>query len=422
VHTRSLSDWLAWQESLNPAEIELGLDRVRAVAEKLSLTPPSDAVFVIAGTNGKGSCAALLEAILRTTDAKVGVYGSPHLVRYNERIRVDGIEAADAELVAAFERIEKARAGIPLTFFEFGTLAALLIFSEQNCSAWILEVGLGGRLDAVNIIDGSFSIITTVDIDHQEWLGDTVEKIAAEKAGVIRPKQAAFYGDRPVPVSIRELAASNSAPLHCLNETYRYELRASSWDWFGAAVELRQLNLPPSGSEDQVRNASLVLAVVEQYDAELLNQAEVISRLIATTQLPGRFQVFNDEHQWVLDVAHNRQAATALRAKLQHLESTQSRSTTVVIGMLEGKQVEEFTGELVALADRWITCTPGGQRGVSAEYLARCIDQQGVPTAAAGTVQQALEMARRLTPPEGRIVVCGSFLVVGPALEWLGLY
>ncbi len=422
MHTRSLSDWLAWQESLNPAEIELGLDRVRTVAERLSLTPPNDAVFVLAGTNGKGSCAAFLEAILRTTGASVGVYASPHLVRYNERIRVDGREADDTELVAAFEKIEIARAGIPLTFFEFGTLAALLIFSEQNCSAWILEVGLGGRLDAVNIINASFSIITTVDIDHQEWLGDTVEKIAAEKAGVIRPKKAAFYGDRPVPASIRGVAERNSAPLHCLDESYRYELGEESWDWFGVAVELRQLNWPPAGSEDQVRNASLVLAVVEQYDPALLSRTETINSLIAATQLPGRFQIVHDEHQWILDVAHNPQAANALRAKLQHLESVESRATTVVIGMLEDKQVEKFTHELVGIANRWITCTTGGPRGVSAVRLAERIDEKGVPIAAAGTVQQALEMARILTPPEGRIVVCGSFLVVGPALEWLGLY
>jgi dihydrofolate synthase/folylpolyglutamate synthase len=422
VYTRSLSDWLVWQESLNPAEIELGLDRVQAVAERLSLTPPNGAVFTIAGTNGKGSCAAFLEAILQTTGTRVGVYSSPHLVRYNERIRVAGQEAADAELVAAFEKIEIARGEIPLTFFEFGTLAALLIFAEQNCSVWILEVGLGGRLDAVNIIDASFSIITTVDIDHQEWLGDTVEKIAAEKAGVIRPKQPAFYGDRPVPGSIREVALRNAAPLYCLNETYRYEMHEDSWDWFGAAVELRQLSLPPAGSEEQVRNASLALAVIEQYDPALINRMEVISSLIARTQLPGRFQIFNDEHQWVLDVAHNRQAATALKVKLQHLESVESRSTTFVIGMLADKQVKEFTHELAGLASQWITCMTDSQRGMGAEQLAGCIDDQGVPIVAAGTVQQALEKARMLTPLEGRIVVCGSFLVVGPALEWLGLY
>ena len=165
---RSLSDWLSWQESLNPAEIELGLDRVSAVSAKLPLTPPPGAVFIVAGTNGKGSCAAILEAILRAAGLKVGVYSSPHLVRYNERVRVDGKESTDADLVAAFEKIEIARDGIPLTFFEFGTLAALDIFSRQDCAAWILEVGLGGRLDAVNIVEPDFSIITTVDIDHQE--------------------------------------------------------------------------------------------------------------------------------------------------------------------------------------------------------------------------------------------------------------
>jgi dihydrofolate synthase/folylpolyglutamate synthase len=422
VHTRSLSDWLAWQESLNPAEIELGLDRVRTVAEKLLLTPPKDAVFVVAGTNGKGSCAAFLEAILRTSAARVGVYSSPHLVRYNERIRVNGKEPDDAELVAVFEQIELARDGIPLTFFEFGTLAALLIFTKKNCSAWVLEVGLGGRLDAVNIINASFSIITTVDIDHQGWLGDTLEEIAAEKAGVIRPNKAAFYGDRPVPVSIRDAAKTNSAPFYCLDETYSYKLRKDSWDWFGAAVELRELNLPPAGGEEQVRNASLILAAIEQFDPGLLSSTEAISSLIAATQLPGRFQIMNDEHQWILDVAHNRQAASALREKLQHLESAEPRSTTIVIGMLEDKQVKEFTRELSGIANQWVTCTTSGVRGMNAEDLAECIEEQGIPIMAAGTVQQALEISRTQTPSGGRVIVCGSFLVVGPALEWLGLY
>jgi len=423
MHTRPLTDWLVWQESLNPAEIELGLDRVRSVAEKFSLKPPRDAVFVVAGTNGKGSCAATLEAILRTAEGKVGVYGSPHLVRYNERIRVDGKEPADAELVSAFERIELARSGVPLTFFEFGTLAALLIFSEQKCDVWILEVGLGGRLDAVNIIDANFSIITTVDIDHQEWLGDTVEKIAAEKAGVIRSEMPAFYGDRPVPDSIRDVATRAGAPLFCLDEAYSYELRDDSWDWFGSAVELRQLPLPPGGSEDQVRNVSLALAVAEQYSPMLFKRVEVLAEIVASTRLPGRFQVINREHQWILDVAHNRQAAAALKAKLLRLGSVDAHSITVVIGMLGDKQVKEFTRELAGIAGRWITCATGGNRGVSAEYLAGCIDNvDGATIIAAGTVEQALDLARTLTPPGDRILVCGSFLVVGPALEWLGLY
>lgn len=421
--SRSLSEWLAWQESLNPAEIELGLDRVCTVAAKLSLTPPAGSVFVVAGTNGKGSCAATLEAILRTDGISVGVYSSPHLLRYNERVRVNGREAADADLVRAFEKIESARCGVPLTFFEFGTLAALLIFSWQKCTAWILEVGLGGRLDAVNIIDADYSVITTVDIDHQDWLGDTVEEIAAEKAGVMRAKRPAFYGDYPVPESIRQAVRKNGAPFYCLNETFNCKKHAASWDWSGVAVELARLPLPPGGSDDQLRNVSLALAVVEQYAPALLNDADALAEIIASTQLPGRFQVVSREHQWILDVAHNRQAAAALKAKLSGLESRKVESITIVVGMLADKQVQEFARELAGVANRWITCATVGGRGMSAEQLAGYIEQLDVgPVTAAGTVEQGLELAAQLTPKGGRILVCGSFLVVGPALEWLGLY
>jgi dihydrofolate synthase/folylpolyglutamate synthase len=421
--SRSLSEWLLWQESLNPAEIELGLDRVRGVADKLSLTPPVGAVFVVAGTNGKGSCAAAIEALVRTTGATVGVYSSPHLVRYNERICVDGVAASDAELVAAFEKIELAREEIPLTFFEFGTLAALQIFAARNCAAWVLEVGLGGRLDAVNIVDASYSVITTVDIDHQEWLGDTVEQIAAEKAGVIRSRTPVFYGDKPVPESVREAAEKHEAPFYRLDESYRYEIREDSWDWFGAAVELRHLPLPPGAGADQVRNVSLALAVIEQYDTAILTGTEDLRNLLASTRLPGRFQIVNREHEWVLDVAHNRQAAAALKAKMLHLGSLAGGSTTIVVGMLGDKQAQPFVRELADIADRWVTCTTGGNRGASDESLAMTINElNGVEASAGGTVAQALELARKRTPHGGRILVCGSFMVVGPALEWLGLY
>ena len=423
MRSRSLSDWLAWQESLNPAEIELGLDRVRLVAQQLGFSPPAGAVFVVAGTNGKGSCSAILEAILRTSGSRVGVYSSPHLVRYNERVRVNGEEATDTDLENAFVNIESVRAGVPLTFFEFGTLAALQVFSQQECDAWVLEVGLGGRLDAVNIVDADYSIITTIDIDHQDWLGDTIEKIAAEKAGVVRRDKPAFYGDKPVPKSIRRATDRQGATLYCLDETYSYKVHEDTWEWFGADTKLPHLPIPPGGSEDQIRNVSLALAVAEQYDCALLDDTETLAGLIATTRLPGRFQIYSAKHQWILDVAHNRQAAAALRDKILRLESTAVDSTTIVIGMLADKQVEDFARELAGVANRWVTCSTSGIRGGGAEQLADCINElQLGPAMPAGTIEQGMEMARTLTPEGGRILVCGSFLVVGPALEWLGLY
>ena len=192
---RNLSEWLAWQESLNPAEIDLGLERIRSVAGQLGLQPPSGGVVTVAGTNGKGSTAAVIEALLRAGGKRTGLYSSPHLVCYNERIRLSSIPVEDAELVDAFEQIEHVRGAIPLTFFEYGTLAALLIFSRHDCDTWVLEVGLGGRLDAVNLIDPDVAVITTIALDHQEWLGDTIEEIAREKAGIIRPGKPVLYGE-----------------------------------------------------------------------------------------------------------------------------------------------------------------------------------------------------------------------------------
>jgi dihydrofolate synthase/folylpolyglutamate synthase len=422
MRKKSLSEWLSWQESLNPAEIELGLERVRAVAQQLLLRQPASRVFVVAGTNGKGSCVAALDEILRTAGLRVGTYTSPHLVHYNERIRVNGVPATDEELVRSFEAIETVRAGIELTFFEYGTLAALAHFSAQDCDAWVLEVGLGGRLDAVNIVDGDFSAVTTVALDHQDWLGDSVAAIGLEKAGVYRPRQPAFYGSRDLPGSVRQYVQKLDCQLIMPGAGYDFVMGPDSWKWTGSGLELTQLPLPPGGGPELVANISLALAMAEQCDPSLLGNPPVVRSLVAQLQLPGRFQIVHREHEWVLDVAHNAQAAGALREKLLAAEPATS-STTIVVGMLADKQAQEFAAQLAAVGDKWVTCATVGQRGVGAAELARLIEKEvDVPIIVAGDVGQALALARSATPPGGRIIVCGSFLVVGPALEWLGLY
>jgi dihydrofolate synthase/folylpolyglutamate synthase len=422
MQKKTLSEWLSWQESLNPAEIKLGLERIRTVARQLPLRQPAGRAFVVAGTNGKGSCVATLDEILQAAGLRVGTYTSPHLVHYNERIKVNGVPATDHELVRSFEAIETARRGIELTFFEYGTLAALAHFSAQDCDAWVLEVGLGGRLDAVNIIDGDFSAITTVALDHQDWLGDSVAAIGVEKAGVYRAGQPAFYGSRDMPGSVREYAQKLGCQLIMPGAGYDFVIGSDSWRWKGAELELEQLPLPPGGGSELVANISLALAMVEQCDSGLLGNPATIRSLVAQFQLPGRFQIVHREHEWVLDVAHNAQAAGALREKLLAAVPA-TESTTVVVGMLADKQAQEFAAQLAGIADRWITCATVGQRGVGAAELARLIeDELDVPIIVAGEVDQALALARSETPPGGRIIVCGSFLVVGPAFEWLGLY
>lgn len=415
---RTLGQWLEWQETLNPAEIDLGLERVNRVFERLNLKPPSGHVFTVAGTNGKGSTVAAMDAVLRTAGRQTGVYTSPHLLRYNERIVVNGIPADDEQIVGAFEAVEAARGDIPLTYFEFGTLAALQHFCTAGCDSWVLEVGLGGRLDAVNVVSADVAVITTVDLDHQAWLGDSIELIAKEKAGIMRQGKPVFYGDRPVPNSVRQYAADCGASLHCLGESFSFQRSdEDSWQWRGASRELSGLQLPPGGVA-QLRNQSVALAALEQWDPDSLDCAVQSPGLLAAHNLPGRVQRHADSHNWLLDVAHNPQAARALHDALGSEEPA-----TVVVGMLGDKYAEDFLHALGFDNAKWLACPTPGPRGAKAAELADRLrpllqnDCEAYPT-----VEAALQAAREQTPAGGLILVCGSFGVVGPALRWLGLY
>ena len=418
---RSLDDWLQWQESLNASEIDLGLDRITKVANCLDLQPPAGSVFVVAGTNGKGSCVWLLEQLLLAEGIRTGAYTSPHLLRYNERIRIDGAPVDDHDLVQAFERIESARGEQALTYFEYGTLAALWIFSNTPCDAWLLEVGLGGRLDAVNIVEPDYSLITTIALDHQVWLGNDVEQIAREKAGIMREATPAFFGDHPAPAAIGQRARELGTPLFCLRDAFDYSLEDTTWNWRGQHCELKTLPWPPGRAEEQIRNLSLVLAVLERHDPALLKRHHLICELAERFRLPGRFQIVNGDRQWVLDVAHNTQAASSLRNKLEALGPVPF--TAAVVGLMADKPAADFALDLSGQVDQWITCTVDGTRGRDGDDLARCLHEAGLgPVRSADTPESAFRLACESTPPGARILVCGSFYVVGPALEWLGLY
>jgi dihydrofolate synthase/folylpolyglutamate synthase len=421
MNRRSLSEWLRWQESLHPRAIELGLDRVRSVAARLALARCPGPVFTVAGTNGKGSTVALLEQFMIRAGKRTGAYTSPHLVAYNERIRVDGGAASDDELITAFERVDAARGKTPLTFFEFGTLAAFCVFQACECDAWILEVGMGGRLDAVNVMDPDYAIITTVSLDHQEFLGSTVEEIAGEKAGILRPRRPGFYGDWPVPAAVRQVAAGLRSELHCLGEQFDFTPSQPLWSWRGERRVIEGLHYPPAATSAQLRNVSIVLAVLERHDPSLLKDAPTVDAAIGAAALPGRFQVVRREQEWVLDVAHNAQAAETLSAQLQTLPVP--AETTIVVGMLGDKNLDTFVGTLAPLAQRWITCTVDDPRARSAASIAAHLQKSGAQNILeSDSPQHAFALARERTSRSGRIVVCGSFRVVGPALRWLGIY
>ncbi|MGI9344077.1 MAG: bifunctional tetrahydrofolate synthase/dihydrofolate synthase [Gammaproteobacteria bacterium] len=417
---RSLAEWLRWQEALNPREIDLGLDRVRDIAADLPIAPPAGAVFTVAGTNGKGSTVAYIEGLLAAGGYRTGVYTSPHLVRYNERVVVDGVAAADDELTDAFTAIEAVRGRVPLTFFEFGTLAALLLFSARRCDAWVLEIGLGGRLDAVNVIDPDFSLITSIALDHQDWLGDTIEDIAAEKAGIMRADAPAFYGDSPVPDAIGARAAQLGARLYRYGQDFAADAVGDSWAWRGETCRLHGLAAPEPRDDAGLRNLGIALAALEQFDPALLTTSAV-DAVVAGGRPAGRFQLVDREPQWILDVAHNPQAAGVLADRLRAVGAR--RDTTAVVGMLADKPLDEFVDALAAQIDRWIVAPVDDPRAADpADMCERIRARVDAPVECANATNAAFGRAEALTPSHGRVLCCGSFRIVGPAIEWLGLY
>ncbi|MGI9308846.1 MAG: bifunctional folylpolyglutamate synthase/dihydrofolate synthase [Gammaproteobacteria bacterium] len=417
---KTVAQWLEWQESLSSHEIDLGLERVRKLVVTLGLDRANCSTFIIGGTNGKGSSAVYLEQVLRANDFRTGCYLSPHLVRYNERIRIDGVEVDDAALLAAFEAVEAARDGEHLTYFEFGTLAAAWLFAERKCAVWILEVGLGGRLDAVNAFEPDVSVLTSVALDHQEWLGDTIADIAREKAGIMRSGRPVVFSGGDGLEMIRAEADRQGAELHCLEESFSYSATADSWSWTGRTTTVSQLPLPEPASAAQLRNRSVVLAAVECFDPGLLENQTVLRSARADWVPPGRCQIVQGEHQWVLDVAHNPQAAEELVARLQELAPVPSQTT--VVGMMSDKQIVDFARPLLVSTERWVTCSAGLQRSCAASELADLLKTAGArDVEVRGEVAAALEYAQKCTPHGGRILVCGSFPIVGAALRWLGL-
>lgn len=389
--------------------------------ERLAVHPPAGRVFTVAGTNGKGSTVGALDSCLRFAGLRTARYTSPHLCRYTERMHLDGAELGAGPLVEAFAAVEAAAGGVPLTYFEFGTLAAFVAFTAARCDAWVLEVGLGGRLDAVNVLDPDFSLITTIGLDHEEYLGDTIEAIAAEKAGILRPGCPAFYGDRPVPAAIAARAVALRTPLELAGRDFDYRRDGTGWSFRRRGLERADMALVPGWSDAQYRNASLALAALAAADPGLIPAATDLPACLRAGWPVARFQcVRQGRHEWVLDVAHNPQAAAVLAGQLALLPPA---DTTAVVALLADKPVPAFVQALAPHVRRWVACGLDGPRGVAAGELATALRAAGaVEVAAAGSPAEALAAGRDQTPPGGRIVVCGSFRVVGPALEWLGLY
>ncbi|MCW8906777.1 MAG: bifunctional tetrahydrofolate synthase/dihydrofolate synthase [Sedimenticola sp.] len=414
----NLDEWLAWQATLHPKEIDLGLDRITTVWQRLSSASLSGHVISVAGTNGKGSCVAYLEAILRAASYRVGCYTSPHLVRYNERIVIDGRQASDQQICQVFERIDQARGDIELTYFEFGTLAALELFREAELDVVVLEVGLGGRLDAVNIVDSDVALITTVDIDHTDWLGDTREQIGYEKAGIMRQGRPVVFGGRDIPRSVREHADALGARLLVAGEDYSWRRQETGWEWLHPAHSRHSLPLPAMRGEVQLRNAAAALMVLDCLRNELPLDQRAVRFGLQEAALAGRFQVAGQDPLLIFDVAHNAEAAATLASNLGDIFS--HGKSRAVFSMLDDKEIGEVVRTMRKRVDEWYLFPLRASRAASVERLQASLLAEGVE---AGQVhchddaEGAYQAALQASTAEDRVVVFGSFYSVGDLLR-----
>jgi len=415
--SRTLSDWLAWQESLHPKDIELGLERCRTVAARMQLLPVAYTAIVVAGTNGKGSTVAMLDAIYRMAGYRVATYTSPHLLRYNERIKIDGACADDARICAAFERVEQARGDIPLTFFEFGTLAALAIFQDEAPDIAILEVGMGGRLDAVNIVDADVAVIATLDIDHIEWLGTTRDAIAREKAGIMRAGRPAVCSDPAAPATLLDSAATLGARLELLGQSFHFADKGDTWTWWSADTVMDGLPRPALSGNYQLRNASGALKAVDALQLRHPVSAAQISDALRSTVLCGRFQRVSGPVEVVLDVAHNAQAVEHFVATLKSLPA--APTTHVILGMLGTKDRLSAMTSLAQVADHWYFATVNAAKAASADELYATWRRlpRRAPAACHASVESAYRAAANTARPGDRIIAVGSFITVGEVLR-----
>jgi len=412
----SLAQWLAWLETLSPHEIDLGLERVVEVLRRLPERRPARVIH-IAGTNGKGSSAAMLEALYLQRNDSVGCYTSPHIHRYNERIRVAGIDVDDTQITAAFEQVEAARGDLALTYFEFGTLAAVCVFDDAATETVILEIGLGGRLDAVNAIEPMGGIITNISVDHVAWLGSDVNSIAAEKAGIMRSGKPFVFASEDVPQAILDAAKDLGAELSVLGRDYHYSLNGNGgWEFIGRDCHITGLNSPSLPGAIQIRNAAGVLALVEALgDIDLLD-ASTINAAFAGLCLAGRLQRIDRGRSWILDVAHNRGAAEVLAQTLE--AGPADRALTCIVGILDDKVVEDIVEPLLPFVENWIAVTAASPRGLPANRLAAVIAHlSSKPCLIARSIEEACQ--RCDTEGVEPVLVTGSFLTVGPALSWL---
>lgn len=411
--SKSLSQWLSYLESIHPNAIDMGLDRVKAVAKNMALTLEHSLVITVAGTNGKGTTCRLLEQALLAQGKHVAVYSSPHLIDYCERVRHNGELAPEQAFVDAFEFVERTRGDITLTYFEFGTLAAMKMMQDWGVDVAILEVGLGGRLDATNIIDTDLAVITTIDLDHQDWLGNTREKIAREKAGIMRKNGNAVIGELFPPSSLYDVANELTVSAQWATQDFVANVADdfSEWSWHGQSNQFTHLPYP----NIPLQNASTALAALEVL--ELLPAHSVLSEILSKTTMPGRQQIISTKPLVMVDVAHNPQATKAMQQWLKRYTVSKMR---VVVGMLKDKSIAETLTPLSKLDASWYTASTSGPRGCEASVLENALVNAGTSIENIATYDNVLTAYQRALAEyqDGELIlVFGSFVTVADVLD-----
>lgn len=411
-----LSDWLSWQESLHPRRIDLGLTRVAEVARRLDLPATLPPLVTVAGTNGKGTTVAALAALFRATGRNPGCYTSPHLLRYNERIRLGDEDASDEHIMAAFGAIDRARGGVSLSYFEFGTLAALWCLRDAGCDVGVLEVGLGGRLDAVNAVDATVSVITRVDLDHADVLGSDRESVGREKAGILRPGRAAVCADPEPPASVLQAARHLGVMLHRPGSGFDVAPEAGGgWTWSGFGRRITGLPRP-AGGDTARQNLAGALAALAVFDQGRLPPDEIVRDVVASLRVPARLTRFEDRPGWLLDVAHNPAAAAALARELAQEPVAGRRHA--VFGLMRRKDLAGILTAMAPVVDVWhLLELPDADAWPAAE-LRSAVEASGGQVGCVGPAPELMSRVAAEQRPGDGVVALGSFRVAEEVLRW----
>ncbi|MDQ7090376.1 MAG: bifunctional tetrahydrofolate synthase/dihydrofolate synthase [Methylococcales bacterium] len=412
----SLVDWLNWQEQFHPRLIDLGLERAACVFNRLHPNYKQPLTIIVGGTNGKGSCIAFLEAIYKAQGYKVGTYTSPHIVNYNERIKIDGIPVDNGSICEAFERIDAVRENGSLSYFEFGTLAAIDIFSRENLDIQLLEVGLGGRLDAVNILTAHLTLISSICLDHVDWLGGTREAIGYEKAGIFRKNVLAVIGDAQPPLSLITAATEKQTPLRCINTDFESQIRSNDWDWKSANQHYTHLPVPALKGLHQFNNASTVLMAITEMQPYLSVDENSITEGLKKTHLKGRFQLIDDDIPILLDVGHNPQAVKMLA----HYLTTEFKNKKIhaVFAIMKDKDITSILDIMNNRVFDWFISPIKSPRAVKESVLRQEFKQKNITNVAFGFqhFKEALAAAKKNAHKDELILIFGSFFLVSDYL------